>query len=210
MMEWHVLPKERCQSLVTVVLCVLLLCGGPLLALDGNTASGTARHEVIPLQQITPERGRDFLARLQIGTVSRMPGVNSLLVTGRRDELQKAVAVLELVDTRTEFDVRSSGPPRRRLPSNTEIAHAVGGVCIGTFANPPKDKTRMRAIVDVHDGHVVVIAPASSCRTSALPLNWARKFCNGANAPVSRRPCDRRPTIQAAAMLESSAECAGR
>lgn len=157
-MEWHGLPKERCLSLAMVALCVLLLCGGPLFALDGNVPSG-ATHKVISLQHITAERGRDFLTRLGIATASKLPGAESLLITGNESDLRKAQAVLELVDSRTEYDVRDLGATFASVPSSAEIARAVGSVCVGTFANPPRDRSQMRAIVDFHNGHVVAVAP---------------------------------------------------
>jgi hypothetical protein len=204
MMEWHVLPKERCLSLAAVVLCTLLLCGGPALALDANTAPGVARHKVISLQHITPERGRDFLTRLQIGTATRMPGTDSLLVTGDETELQKAQALLDLVDTRTEFDIRQLGPASPALPSNAEIAGAVGGVSIGTFAHPPKDKTKMRAIVDVHKGYVVAIAAAIQLQDIRLAVELGPHVLRERRAISQPASAAGAGTIQASAMLEAS------
>ncbi len=197
-MEWHGLPKERCQSLAMVALCVLLLCGGPSFALDGN-----ATHKVVSLQHIKAERAKDFLTRLGIGTASKLPGAESLLITGSEIELQKAQAVLELVDTRTEYDVRDLGATFPSLPSNAEIARAVGSVCIGTFANPPRDRTQMRAIVDVHNGRVVAISPVMQLQDIRIAvelgpavLRERRAIAAPENAGAS--------TIQATSMLESS------
>jgi hypothetical protein len=217
MKEWHVLQKERrefprtvhgarglYQSLAAVVLSVLLLGGGSVPARDRSAPSGTLRHELIPLTQITPERGRDFLAQLRIGTVSRLPGTNTLVVTGDEIELQKAVAVLDLVDTRTEFQVRQLGPMSPSLPSNAEIARAVGGVSIGTFANPPRDRTRMRAIVDVHQGHVVVIAPAIQLQDIRVAVELGPEVLRGRKNPSQPAQATAAPIIPASAMLESS------
>jgi len=209
MMEWHVPSKDRCQSLATVVLGVLLLCGGPLLARDGNAASGTLCHKVIPLQHITSERGMDFLARLGIGTASRMPGTGDLLVTGDPAELQKAAAILELVDTRTEFDVRLLGPASPALPSNAEIARAVGSVCIGTFANPPKDRTKMRAIVDVHNGNVVIIAAVMQVQDIRFAVELGPDVLRERRAVAEPSNATGASIIPAVAMLESSLDGAG-
>ncbi len=143
-----------------ILLAVLVLCGRPLLALEESTSSGTARHEFVPLTQISPEKAREFLGRLGVGTASRLPGTNALLVTAAPCELQKAIAILDIVDTRTEFDIKQLGPASARaLLSNEQIADAVGGISIGTFTEPPKGKTKMRAILDEHDGFLVAIAP---------------------------------------------------
>lgn len=217
MKEWHVLQKERrefpptihearglSQSLAAIVLSVLLLGGGAVPARDASVLSGTLRHELVPLTQITPERGRDFLTQLRIGTVSRLPGTHTLVVTGDEVELQKALAVLELVDTRTEFGVRQLGPVSPALPSNAEIARAVGGVLIGTFANPPKDRTRMRAIVDVHQGNVVVIAPAIQLQDIRVAVELGPEVLRGRKALSQASQATAAPTIPAAAMLESA------
>jgi general secretion pathway protein D len=157
----HVFRKESYQPRSIVLMAVVLaLGGGPLFAADANTPSGVTRNKVIPLANIPAERGREFLSRLKIGTVSRLPGTNALLVTAEPGELQKAIAILDLVDTRTEFDIKELGfASAIPCPSNAQIASAVGGVSIGTFANPPQDKAKMRAIVDVHEGMIVVVAP---------------------------------------------------
>jgi len=204
MMEWHVLPKERRQSFAGIILCVLLMCGGSLWAQQGAAASGTTRHAVFSLQQITPEQGRDFLTRLNIGTVSKMPGVDSLLVTGDEVELQKASAVLGLVDSRTEFDVRVLGPALPVMPTNAQIAAAVGGVCIGTFANPPKDKTKMRAIVDVHNGNVVVVASTMQLQDIRYAVELGPNVLRERSGMANSTSVPGVSITQATSMLEAS------
>jgi general secretion pathway protein D len=171
MTGWQVFRKESFQPRSVVVLAVLALCGGPLFAAETSASPGTARHEFITLTNITPERGREFLSRLKMATASKLPGTNALLVTAESGELQKAVAVLNLVDSRTEFDIKELGPAAgKQIPSHAQIAAAVGGVSIGTFANPPQDKSKMRAIVDVHHGTIVVIAPVFQLRDIKLAV----------------------------------------
>jgi len=205
-MERLVLPKERCQSFTTVVLCVLALGAGSLRATVETAVAGGIRHRAVSLQHITPEQGRDFLTRLNIATVSKIPGVNSLLITGDEEELQKAAAVLDLVDARIEFDVRTHGPATPTMPSSAEIAAAVGGVSIGTFANPPQDKTKMRAIVDVHNGNVVVIASTMQMQDIRYAVELGpgilrdRRTVSGAPKPSSIS------LSQATAMFETSLE----
>jgi hypothetical protein len=93
MTGWHVFRRESYQPRSVIFWAVLALCGGPLFALDGPGAPADAvRHEVIPLTNISPERAKEFLSRLRIGTASKLPG-NALLVTAERGDLQKAVAL---------------------------------------------------------------------------------------------------------------------
>lgn len=206
MMERLVLPKERCQSFATVVLCVLALCAGSLRAAGETAVSGATRHAVVSLQHITPEQGRNFLTRLNIATVSRMPGVNSLLVTGDEVELQKAAAVLELVDARIEFDARTLGPATPTMPSQAEIAAAVGSVAVGTFAHPPKDKNKMRAIVDVHNGNVVVIASTMQMQDIRYAVEIGPSVLRERRTVSSPAKAPSVSLSQATAMLEASVD----
>jgi general secretion pathway protein D len=212
MTEWHFPHQERRHALAGILLVVLLLGGGPLFALEGTIPSGAVRHEVIPLSHIGPERGREFLVRLKIGTASQLPGTNTLLVTGDPGELQKAVAILGIVDNRTEFDIRRLGPAwdARKMPSNQQIADAVGGISIGTFANPPRDNTKKRGIIDVHNGAVVVIAPVAlladiqtAVESGPEVLKQRRALAGPSNPPSTA------PTIQAVAMADPAAAAAG-
>ncbi|MBP7051819.1 MAG: hypothetical protein KBE65_12465 [Phycisphaerae bacterium] len=190
---------------VAIVLGVLLLSGGSLLAQDGNIPD-TSHHKIVPVtvNNITPERGRDFLTRLRIGTtVSRLPDTHTLLLTGNEGEMQKALAVLDLVDTRTEFDVREVGPAWPAMASNSAIAQAVGGICIGTFANPPRDKSKMRAIVDVHNGNVVIIAPVMQLQDVRVALELGPAVLTQRKAVANPAVTPRVETVLSTAMLES-------
>jgi general secretion pathway protein D len=206
MTEWHFPHQERRLAPAGILLVVLLLCGGPLFALE---ATGAVRHEVVPLSHIAPERAREFLTRLKIATASRLPGTSTLLVTGDAGQLQKALAILEIVDTRTEFDIKQLGPVStvQKMPSNAQIAEAVGGISIGTFANPPRDKTKMRGLIDVHGGVLVAIAPVSvlaDIQTAMESGPEVLKQRRALAAPVN--PASVTPTIQATAMMDPAAE----
>ena len=206
------------------------LCGaGAYPPSRPSAPSGAARHEVITLTNISPERGKEFLSRLKIATASKI-GTNALLVTGEPSEVQKAVAILNLVDTRTEFDVKDLGPAGAGpVPSSAEIA-AAAGVSVGTFAHPPQDKNKARAIVDVSNGTIVAIAPvfqmqaiqhAVELRSEILKqrqaLTKATKEPPSSEPPMSREPpvpgagpslplpaAESPQTIAAPAMLGSS------
>jgi len=119
------------------------------------------QYRIISLTHISAEQGKKLLSEAKIGTVSSFPGSNAILITTRASELTKAMAILELVDTREQFTVKVISPAGgiKKLPSNKQIAEAVGKISIGTFSNPPTDTTLARAIVDVHNDAVVVVAP---------------------------------------------------
>jgi type II secretory pathway component GspD/PulD (secretin) len=112
------------------------------------------------------------LLQLGLGTVSKLPGTNAVLVTASSDQLAKAVAVLNVVDAGEPFAVRTIAPASaaRTLPSNVQIEASVGGMSIGTFADPPKPGAYARAIIDIHGGAVIAIAPVAKLQDIVLAM----------------------------------------
>lgn len=161
MTERHFSSKRRHNALFAVLLGLCMLCNGPLSASGQGVPSGGTDHRFISLTHISPDRAREFLSRLDLATASRMPGTDALLVTAGPEDLQKAVALLGLVDAPGDFEVRQIGPMSsdRGLPSNERIAAAVGSICIGSFTHPPLQTGMAKAIVDVHNGSIWAIAP---------------------------------------------------
>jgi len=77
-------------------------------------------------------------------------------------EIERAATVLSLVDTQEPFIGKALAPAAlvRTLPSNEQIAHALGNITIGTFAHPPAAGHTAQAVIDVHGESVVAVAPA--------------------------------------------------
>jgi general secretion pathway protein D len=209
MTGWHVVREEPYQPRSAIFWALFVLCGGPLFALHSPAVSaGAAQHEVIPLTNISPERAKEFLGRLQIGTVSRLSGTKALLVTAEPGDLQKAVALVNLVDTRTEYDIQELGPASgKTLPSSVQIAGVVNGLSIGTFANPPRDTTKARAIVDIHNGTIVAVAPVFQLQNLKLAVTLGPEALKPPKAPATPagiRASDH--TLQASALPDPANE----
>ena len=161
-----------------IVLSVtLLLFSNHLLAGQQGT-SELLKYKIFPLKYISVEQGKKYLADIRIGTVSHIPGSAALLVTATPDELIKAMTILNLVDSQKQFAVRTVFPATvtNKLPSNKLIEAKVGNISIGSFSNPPAVNAKNRAIVDIHDGAVLVIAPFS-------PLNRILSTIKQLNRP---------------------------
>lgn len=158
--------------LFVVLLGLCLLCNGSLWASDGSIVSDGSDHRFISLNHISPERARDFLSKLHLATASRMPGTNALLVTAGPDDLRKAEALLALVDAPEDFQIKRIGSlsSASGLPSNERIASAVGNICIGSFAHPPREAGKAKAIIDVHNGALWAIAPMFQLQDIALAV----------------------------------------
>jgi len=149
------------RSLVFSV--TLLLFSNCLLATQQGT-SEPVQYKIFPLKFISVEQGKKYLTDAGIGTVSHFPGSAALLVTAKSDELIKAMTILNLVDEWGQFAVRTvfGASVAKNLPSNELIAAKVGDISIGSFFNPPVVNAKARAIIDIHNDAVVIVAPVSS------------------------------------------------
>jgi len=173
-----------------VFLLVFVFCS--LTSAKQSSHYSTTHYKFISLSHIPARQGRKYLADLKIGTVSQIRGTNVLLVTATPDELNKAIAILKLVDADEQFVIKAvfSASKAQNLPTNERL-EAIrqycqrsieglalpGGISIGSFSNPPTDVTTARpsgstefaevtpksarAIIDIHDSMVVLIAPVS-------------------------------------------------
>jgi type II secretory pathway component GspD/PulD (secretin) len=158
------IPYGRTEKrLAGFVFCLLVfLCNGLVFAAEQADKAGPPRYRVFPLKHITAEQGKGYLMQLGIGTVSQLPSPNTLLVTASARELIKAGAILELVDAEQQYVVKSifAEFEAEDLPSNEKIASEAGDISIGTFSELPAKGPKARAIIDIHNGAVIAIAPA--------------------------------------------------
>jgi len=146
------------------------------LAAEQSAAAEAVGHKVLALKHISAKQGREYLAEAKIGTISPLPGVNALLVTAPSRELVKAAAILQLMDSTEQFVMRAIFPSSaaRTLPSNQQIAAAVGDISVGDFSNPPAGTTATRAIIDIHNDTVVLVAPASQLERIIAAIESAK------------------------------------
>ena len=140
----------------------VLLAGGYLPAAEETSEPKVTRYRVFSLKHISSDKGKEYLAQLKIGTVSKLPGANVLLVTASPRELIEASAILKLVDAEEEFAIKQipAALLAQDLLSNERIAAKVADISIGNFSEPPAGPAQRRAIIDVHDNAVIIIAPA--------------------------------------------------
>jgi hypothetical protein len=159
-------------------------------------------YEVISLTNIA-ERAKGFTAGQQDGV-----GAASNACWSPERATCGGVALVNLVDTRAEYGIQELGPASgKTLPSSVQIASVMNGLSIGTFANPPQDKTKVRAIVDIHKGTIVAVAPVfhlpnlkRAVESSPQPLKQPRPPAQPAGVAATGQ------TIQASASPDSSRE----
>jgi general secretion pathway protein D len=162
-MERRICREESGKTFTLILILSFFLFNNCIIAAEQPTGSGTVRHNFFPLRYISAKRGKQYLSELKLGTVSHIPNTNALLITAQADELDKAIAVLKVVDSKELFIVEKLAPAStvRNLPANEQIAAAVGNISIGSFTNPPDDRASTKAIIDIHNNVVLTIAPVS-------------------------------------------------
>lgn len=162
MRKEHSCHREPLIGVAWFLLVTLLLRGCSRAPANLSHRLEPSEQKILVLREISADQSKTFLSELGLGTVSMLAEPNALLVTGSHSELHKASAVLELVDANEEFAIETLGPASmaRTLPSNGQLAQALGDITIGTFANPPQHGRHARAIIDIHGDAVLAIIPA--------------------------------------------------
>ncbi|MBN1804910.1 MAG: hypothetical protein JW837_06640 [Sedimentisphaerales bacterium] len=157
------MDKEFSRGVFTrlIVLSMALLVFSTCLSAAQEGESESMQYKIFPLKYITVEQGKEYLTDAGIGTVSSFPGSSALLVTANSCDLIKTMAILNLVDSQDRFKVSklSGACVGKNFPSNEQIASRLDNISIGDFSNPPAVNAKYRAMIDVHNGQVVVIAP---------------------------------------------------
>jgi general secretion pathway protein D len=190
---------------VYILVLTVLFCSGYVLAANGGADSGPARYRVFPLRNISAEEGKKYLAEARIGTVSQLPGSNTLLVTANPRELIKASAVLKLVDAKEKFVIKAVFPAAiaKNLPSNDKIAAEVGNISIGTFSESPTGNAAAKAIIDIHNDNVMVVAPAEQFEKIVSVIKQALILQEGSKTETEQLPRTEGKSLRAAEAVKS-------
>jgi len=135
--------------------------GGASAITAANGATKLERYRVFSLRHITSDKARDYLGQLEIGTVSKIPGANMILVTAGPNDLLKATAIIGVVDSEQQYTIKqlTAVAVAKDLPTNDRIQSQLSNIQIGTFYDPPVSRKKTRAIIDIHNNWVVAIAP---------------------------------------------------
>jgi general secretion pathway protein D len=147
--------------IVALIACFFLLSGLGFSTVYG--ASGAGGFRIFTVKRISAEQGLKYLSEAGIGSVSHLSGSASLLVTGSPDDVARAKVLLDLVDVQQNFAVKVMGSSLKAeiLPASESIAEKLSGISVGTFASPPEEKDGSGAIVDIHNGSLLIVAQAS-------------------------------------------------
>ena len=185
--------RFRSGGLGRVILFVLIIFigGGYVLAAEQGVGSGLERYRVFPLRHISAEQGKQYLAEVGIGTVSQLPGTNTLLVTAQPSELIKASSILGLVDAQEQYVIKAIFPASEfgDMPSIEQIAAEVGNILIGTFFDePPTHTKKARAIIDIHEESVIAIAQAEQIERIVSAVERLQGRASGVEVSAPNEP----------------------
>jgi len=140
---------------------MVALCGCQSVPPAGPTAEALPQSPFL-LRRITPQQADAILTKLGFSCTPSAVDPNAVLVHGSLEQVEKAGTILNLIDANEPFIAEALAPASRvrALPSNSQISLAVGGLAIGTFAEPPEAGRTARAIIDVLGDSVIAVAPA--------------------------------------------------
>ncbi|MHC4842860.1 MAG: hypothetical protein ACYTEE_03585, partial [Planctomycetota bacterium] len=140
------------------IFCLITIIFSNWVPAQDKSPDPLARYRVFSLKHIPAEQGKALLEQLGIGTVSRLPNSNTLLVTASGKDFTKASAILELIDSEEKYIVQiiSSASETEYFPTNKQIEKEFdAGVSIGTFDNPPSNLVPERILIDSHKDMVM-------------------------------------------------------
>jgi len=171
-----------------------------------RSAEASRVFRIITLKHISTKQGREYLSQIGIGPASALSGSPSLLVTGKPEDVARAKVMLDVVDSPQEFAVKVMGSSLKAeiLPSSEAISEKAGGVAVGTFSSPPKESGG--AIVDVHNGSLVIIAQAS--RIERIVAAVGKLLQDKLKDGVSQRETQVEPGKEAAKPVKTTPEAA--
>lgn len=139
------------------------LISGCSIPVGKDVSTVQPQQKVFIPHDIKAAEAQKLLSALGFDSSSGSAVPNSILINGSPDMLDRANAILDLIDLNEVYVVTVLAPASiaRSLPSNEQIDDAIDGLSIGTFAQPPQSGPDARAIIDLHGNKVIAIAPES-------------------------------------------------
>ena len=124
------------------------------------------------VKNISPEKAIQYITEAKLGTASRIPNTQTILVTTDSADLSKARTLLEIVDSTEPYTVVLL-PADQNIVTQVQQGSFAGrltDLSIGSFANPPIANEKPKVLVDLLGDSVIIAAPTSRLDevTSAL------------------------------------------
>jgi type II secretory pathway component GspD/PulD (secretin) len=161
----HIMSEPTGLFFLCIVLVTLIFTGCKTTPPNkGVTIFGTSVQQRYVLYHLDPEQCNVLLGPLgleEVKYLSYSPESNILVARGTPEQLKRAEPVLDVVDSHEDYCIENLGPASsvRTLPSNEQIAMALGNINIGTFNEPPVNDANSRAIIDIHGDSILAFLP---------------------------------------------------
>lgn len=201
---------QRAKVAILFAFGVLVLsgCSRSIRVEDKPSPAVPGEQKTFALREIAPEQAMDFLFELGLGTASISPDSNGVVVSGSAGDLYRAGIALDLVDTSEAYLIETLAPVSnaRAVPTNGQIAEALGSIAVGTFANPPQAGERGRAIIDIHGESVVAIVPARIQRELLAFVEFGAEGLRRARGEPEPAVCEEAKTSPPVAEVNEPAE----
>lgn len=142
------------------------------LSVQSTCLAADAGHQIYTPKSLRVTDVKLYLTQLSLGTASPLPGTHGILLTADAATMRKTRTVLSLVDSSIPYSIERLGTATeaRNLPGNEAIAKRVGHLVVGTFAAPPSGPRAHRALIDVHEGDIIAIAPRAKMKAILAAL----------------------------------------
>jgi general secretion pathway protein D len=152
-------PSRELSSLLKVVILSAIMLAAAALAQDSAVPERFMSRTV---RNITPDQAVAYINQTNLGTASRIPNTQTILITAMPEILQKARTLLELVDSKERYSIAllSDNPELISLVTRNNLADLLNDFSIGNFAALPTEIEKPLVLIDLLDDSVIVAAPA--------------------------------------------------
>ena len=127
----------------TMLFCLLFIVPGCKTIspeLEDKPAAAIQEQRLYELKNLTGQECIANLTKLGFDNFPQINDPNSIIVSSTPELLNKANIIIELLDSEEEYIIANLGNASnvRNLPSNSQLALAMGEINIGTFSQPPQ------------------------------------------------------------------------
>lgn len=199
------IKQHRIWKLILTIIYISSVCTFPVsLSLAQEKAPDPVfRNIVRNLKHIPAEDAKKMLVGLGLGqSVNQLPNSNALIITtANSSDSQKAVSLLNLIDSKESFVVTTLvvSPDPQKIPTNEQIAKKIDNIYIGTFADPPIGVNQPLAIVDLHNSNLVAVATKSSLEIISKEID---KLYVRPRSVKTSKPAEQKETQMPLTLLE--------
>ncbi|MGD9109807.1 MAG: hypothetical protein PVG93_02595, partial [Phycisphaerales bacterium] len=163
---------RRLEVAFALILCLWLSLS---LAAQKKDSPQPERFMSRAVRNITPEQAVKYLSEAGVGTASRIPSTNMILITAEPGELAKARAILELVDSNQPHTIRilPAAEEFGEQPLYEQLDERIENISIGSFSEQPDKEADSKALIDIHNGSMIVVAEVEQIKTILSALEDA-------------------------------------